>query len=187
MLPTVWINAGALAEWMSYTRLDCPAGHKYSPLPVDNWWQKRWLAGSQANPVARLEKKSLWHRNSLGPSPPLHPGTAVPSVWLNSIHFWRQSPLSSSSSPSSKWRKKSDCLSNSCTFMRNTCNFKTTFLPSIGLMIDFTIPKCLECLTSNSKHFLYLSAWTKNGHKIWLQALAVAVCFDCSKSDNNHL
>ena len=57
------------AEWMSYTRLYCPAGHKYSPLPVDNWWQKRWLAGSQANPVQPGWKKSLWHRNSLGPSP----------------------------------------------------------------------------------------------------------------------
>ena len=26
----------------------CPAGHKYSPLPVDNWWQKTWLPLSQA-------------------------------------------------------------------------------------------------------------------------------------------
>ena len=79
MLRVVRINA-MQAEWMSYTRLDCPAGHKYSPLPVDNWWQKRWLAGSQANPVAaQLEKKFLTPELSR-PLPPLHPGTAVPSV-----------------------------------------------------------------------------------------------------------
>ena len=147
------------AEWMSYTRLYCPAGHKYSPLPVDNWWQKRWLAGSQANPVQPGWKKSLWHRNSR-PLPSLHPGTAVPSVWLNSIHFWRQSPLSSSSSLASKWNKKSDCLSNSCTFMWTMCKFKTTLFYSITLMIDFTNPKCQDCLTSNLVHSLYLSEWT---------------------------
>ena len=71
MLPTVRINA-MQAEWMSYTRLDCPAGHKYSPLPVDNWWQKRWLAGSQANPVARLEKK-VCDTGTLSAPPPTPP------------------------------------------------------------------------------------------------------------------
>ena len=94
------------------------------------------------------------------PLPPLHPGTAVPSVWLNSIHFWRQSPLSSSSSPASKWNKKSDCLSNSCKFMWTMCKFKTTLFYSITLMIDFTNPKCQDCLTSNLVHSLYLSEWT---------------------------
>ena len=61
------------AEWMSYTRLDCPAGRKYSPLPVDNWWQKRWLAGSQANPVQPGWKKKVCDTGTLSAPPPTPP------------------------------------------------------------------------------------------------------------------
>ena len=161
MLPTVWINAGALAEWMSYTRLDCPAGHKYSPLPVDNWWQKRWLAGSQANPVAaRLEKKSLWHRNSLGPSPHSTQGQLfLQSDWIqftsgdnHRCHRRHPHPLNGVKSLT-----VSAILAHLCEICASS---KPHLLPSIRLIIDFTIQKCLNCWTSNSKHFLYLSAWT---------------------------
>ena len=107
------------AEWMSYTRLDCPAGHKYSPLPVDNWWQKRWLAGSQANPVQPGWKKSLWHRNSLGPSPHSTQGQLfLQSDWIqftsgDNHRCHRRHPLPQ------KWRKESDC------FIPHICYFFT--------------------------------------------------------------
>ena len=48
-------------------------------------------------------------------------------------------------------------LAHSCEICASS---KPHLLPSIRLIIDFTIQKCLDCLTSNSKHFLYLSAWT---------------------------
>ena len=174
MLPTVWINAGALAEWMSYTRLDCPAGHKYSPLPVDNWWQKRWLAGSQANPVQPGWKKSLWHRNSLGPS--LH--STQGQLFLQS-----------------DWIQFTSGDNHRC--------HRRHPLPLNGiksLIVSAILANKCELCASSKPHFLFnhIDDWF---HKpkvsrllniklgtlsifVWVDRLKI--CLDCSKSHNEH-
>ena len=183
MLP-LRINA-MQAEWMSYTRLYCPAGHKYSPLPVDNWWQKRWLAGSQANPVQPGWKKSLWHRNSLGPSPHSTQGQLfLQSDWIqftsgDNHRCHRRHPLPLNGIKS---LIVSAILANSCELCASSKPHLFTFNQIDNWFHNPKVPRLLNIKLKTLSIFVCLDC-----HKIWLQALAMAAYKDCSKSHTERI